>query len=172
MQSAQPQSDGVHYRIWAPLHKSLRVVVNGAREISLRRDGEGVFAGIDPSGKAGDLYQFKLPDGKTLPDPGTHFQPQGVHGPSEAVDHDSFQWPKTAFKAPLLRDLVIYECHIGTFTSEGTFESAITKLPYLKELGVTTVEIMPVGDFAGRWNWGYDGVCLYAPARCYGQPED
>jgi maltooligosyltrehalose trehalohydrolase len=164
--------DGVHYRVWAPLHKTLSVVVNGTRELALTRDHEGVFTGVDPQGKARDLYQFKLPGGKTLPDPVTHFQPQGAHGPSEVINHNSFEWPSDGFKAPALRDLVIYECHIGTFTPEGTFAAAISKLPYLKELGVTAVQVMPVGDFAGRWNWGYDGVCLYAPSHNYGRPDD
>jgi maltooligosyltrehalose trehalohydrolase len=172
MQSAIPQKDGVYYRVWAPLHKKLGVVVNGDREIELARDGGGVFTRVDAQGKAGDLYQFKLPDGKTLPDPGTHFQPQGVHGASEVIDHSTFKWPATKFKTPALQDLIIYECHIGTFTKEGTFAAAIEKLPYLKELGVTAIHVMPVADFAGRWNWGYDGVCLYAPTRNYGRPED
>ena len=172
MQSAKPQQNGVRYRIWAPLHRTLRVLVNGQRELPLARDADGVFTGVDANGQPGDLYQFKLPDGKILPDPGTHFQPQGVHGPSEVIDHASFRWPRSDFKAPPLRDLVIYECHIGTFTPEGTFAAAIGKLAYLKELGVTAIQIMPVADFGGRWNWGYDGVCLYAPTRNYGRPDD
>ena len=172
MQSAKPQQDGVHYRVWAPLHKTLHVVINGDRELELMRDSEGIFTGVDANGRAGDLYQFKLPDGNLLPDPATHFQPQGVHGPSEVIDHAAFRWPRNDFKAPPLRNLVIYECHIGTFTPEGTFASASSKLTYLKELGVTAIQIMPVADFGGRWNWGYDGVCLYAPTRNYGRPED
>lgn len=172
MQSARPEKDAVHYRVWAPLHKTLSVLVNGDRTIAMARDATGVFTAIDASGRAGDLYQFKLPDGKLLPDPGTHFQSGDVHGQSEVIDHTAFQWPWTNFKAPELRDLIIYECHIGTFTPEGTFAAAAAKLGYLKELGVTAIQVMPVGDFAGRWNWGYDGVCLYAPTRNYGRPED
>jgi maltooligosyltrehalose trehalohydrolase len=171
LQTAKPRRDGVHYRVWAPLHESLSVQV-GRREVPLAREEDGLFKGVDSDGKAGDLYCFKLPDGRTLPDPGTHFQPQGVHGPSEVIDHDSFRWPASNFKTPVCGDLVIYECHVGTFTPEGTFVAAITKLPHLKNLGVNAIELMPVADFAGRWNWGYDGVCLYAPARCYGRPED
>jgi maltooligosyltrehalose trehalohydrolase len=172
MQSARPEKDGVHYRVWAPLHKTLSVVVNGKPGIALTRDPEGVFTGLDHEGQPGDLYQFKLPDGKLLPDPGTHFQPQGVHCPGEVIDHSAFHWPLSDFKTPALNDVVIYECHIGTFTPEGTFAAAIEKLGHLKELGVTAIQIMPVGDFAGRWNWGYDGVCIYAPTRNYGRPED
>jgi maltooligosyltrehalose trehalohydrolase len=171
MQSAKPESDGVHYRVWAPRHETLSVVVSGC-EIAMTRGADGVFMAIDDRGAAGDLYQFKLPDGKRLPDPGTHFQPQGVHGPSEVIDHGAFEWPGAKFAAPALDDLIIYECHVGTFTPEGTFAAAIEKLPYLKELGVTAIQIMPVGDFGGRWNWGYDGVCLYASTRNYGRPED
>src|SRR5688572_30448555 len=171
MHSAKPERDGVHYRVWAPKHETLSVVVSG-REIAMARAADGVFTAIDERGRAGDLYQFKLPDGKTLPDPGTHFQPQGVHGPSEVIDHGSFEWPGVKLAAPALPDLIIYECHVGTFTPEGTFATAIDKLQYLKELGATAIQIMPVGDFGGRWNWGYDGVCLYAPTRNYGRPED
>jgi maltooligosyltrehalose trehalohydrolase len=171
MQSAKAEKDGVHYRVWAPKHESLSVMVGG-REIAMARAADGVFTTIDEPGSAGDLYQFKLPDGRMLPDPGTHFQPHGVHGPSEVIDHDAFRWPRANFMAPALHDLIIYECHIGTFTPEGTFASAIGKLSYLKDLGVTAIQIMPVADFAGRWNWGYDGVCLYAPTRNYGRPED
>jgi maltooligosyltrehalose trehalohydrolase len=171
MQSAKPQKDGVHYRIWAPNHQSLSVVV-AEREIPMARASDGTFAAVDPLGNVGDLYEFKLPIGQTLPDPGTHFQPQGVHGPSEVIDHSTFRWPRTNFKAPPLSELIIYECHIGTFTTEGTFGAAVEKIPYLKELGVTTIQIMPVADVGGRWNWGYDGVCLYAPTRNYGRPDD
>src|SRR4051812_2692387 len=172
MQSAKPQQDGVHYRVWAPLHKGLHVLVNDKREVALTRDSEGVFSGVDVDGKASDLYRFKLPDGKTLPDPGTHFQPDGVHGSSEVIEHGAFRWPQNDFKAPPLRELVIYECHVGTFTPEGTFAATIARLRYLQELGVTAIQIMPVADFGGRWNWGYDGVCLYAPTRNYGRPDD
>jgi maltooligosyltrehalose trehalohydrolase len=170
-QSAKPERDGVRYRVWAPLHRDISVVANG-RETSLARDEYGLFTGVDGNGKAGDRYFFKLSDGRMLPDPGTHFQPDGVHERSEVIDHGAFHWPVVNFTRPTLSDLIIYECHIGAFTPQGTFASAIQKLPHLKDLGVTAIQIMPVGDFAGRWNWGYDGVCLYAPARCYGRPED
>jgi maltooligosyltrehalose trehalohydrolase len=175
-QSARPGRDGVHYQIWAPRHRELRVAVqdvNGSwiREIALSRDADGVFTGTDTQGRVGDLYKFAAGP-EAWPDPGTHFQPKGVLGSSEVIDHSAFHWPKTEFKRPALSDLVIYECHIGTFTREGTFIAAIEKLPYLKDLGITALQIMPVGDFAGRWNWGYDGVDIYAPARCYGRPDD
>src|SRR5687767_10829559 len=118
MQSAKPGKGGVRYRVWAPKHQSLSVVVAG-REIPMTREADGVFIAVDPAGAVGDLYQFKLPDGQTLPDPGTHFQPQGVHGPSEVIDHDAFRWPRVDFNTPPLSDLIFYECHIGTFTREG-----------------------------------------------------
>ena len=171
MQSAKPQKDGVHYRVWAPKYQSLSVVVAG-RDVPMTRGADGIFNAVDPAGAVGDLYQFKLPNGQTLPDPGTHFQPQGVHGPSEVIHHGAFRWPRVDFKGPALGDLIIYECHIGTFTREGTFAAAIEKIPYLKELGVTAIQIMPVADVGGRWNWGYDGVCLCAPTRNYGRPDD
>lgn len=175
-QSARPGADGVRYRIWAPKHeRGEAVVVNRAGEtirvVLLDRSKDGVFTGADPLGRAGDLYKFRFA-GNAFPDPASHFQPYGVHGPSEVIDHRAFTWPAKKFESPGLKNLVIYECHIGTFTSEGTFEAAIARIPHLVELGVTALQIMPVADFAGNRNWGYDCVSLYAPARAYGRPED
>jgi maltooligosyltrehalose trehalohydrolase len=120
----------------------------------------------------GNDYAFVLNDsGTPLPDPRSAFQPFGVHGPSRIVDHDAFSWTDQGWQAPPLSSAVIYELHIGTFTPQGTFESAIEQLGHLADLGVTHIEIMPVCEFPGDCGWGYDGVDLYAPHHAYGGPE-
>ncbi|HVG01904.1 MAG TPA: alpha-amylase family glycosyl hydrolase, partial [Nitrospira sp.] len=116
-------------------------------------------------------YRYRL-DGRHLyPDPCSRYQPNGPHGPSLIVDGRAFTWNDLAWPGVAMRGQVIYEMHIGTFTPEGTFDAAITRLDALKDLGVTTLEVMPVAEFPGRWNWGYDGVGLYAPAHVYGDPN-
>lgn len=173
---ARVDHDGVHYRIWAPDHARLRLHVQRAggraSQLDLEPGPDGFFNAFDSEGKAGDLYLYELPDGRRLPDVASRFQPQGVHGPSECVDPRAYAWKTKNWERPGWSDPVIYELHLGTFTPEGTFRAAIEKLDHLKTLGVTAIELMPVGDFPGNRNWGYDGVALYAPARCYGRPDD
>ena len=120
----------------------------------------------------GDLYSYFVDDEGPFPDPRAMFQPYGVHGPSETIDHARFQWSDSRWQAPPLAAGVLYELHIGTFTNAGTFAAAIDKLPYLAELGITHIELMPVAEFSGDRGWGYDGVDLFAPHRAYGRPED
>jgi maltooligosyltrehalose trehalohydrolase len=178
-QSAKPTGNGVEYRVWAPRHEVAEVlIVDGCerpvRSVELTREQGGFFTGVDRLGKAGDLYKFRFGSHGALPDPASHFQPLGVHGPGEVIDHGAFRWPESEnkFRRPELGELVIYECHVGTFTREGTFAAAMEKLGHVKALGATAIELMPVADFAGRRNWGYDGVSLFAPSRCYGRPEE
>jgi maltooligosyltrehalose trehalohydrolase len=177
LQSAKPTVDGVEYRVWAPRHETAEILLIDAcerpvRGIELNRAGDGFFQGVDRLGRPGNLYKFRFGPHGAFPDPASHFQPLGVHGPSEVIDHSAFQWPSTGFKRPALAELLVYECHIGTFTRKGTFAAAIEKLPHVKALGATAIQLMPVGDFAGRRNWGYDGVSLFAPSRCYGRPDE
>jgi maltooligosyltrehalose trehalohydrolase len=122
--------------------------------------------------EVGDRYRYQIDDQTALPDPASRFQPEGVHGPSEVVDPNQFVWSDGGWMGLERNDLVLYELHVGTFTPEGTFEAATQRLPYLAHLGVTAVELMPLADFPGCRNWGYDGVDLFAPARCYGTPDD
>jgi maltooligosyltrehalose trehalohydrolase len=151
----------------------VEAVIRGRGIIRLEPAGDGYFAGRDPEGCAGDLYQFRLGGDAAFPDPASRYQPEGVHGPSQVVDASGYPWRHPArARRVALDDLVIYELHIGTFTPEGTFLAAIERLPALAELGINAVEIMPLADFPGRWNWGYDGVALYAPSRAYGKPDD
>jgi malto-oligosyltrehalose trehalohydrolase len=120
---------------------------------------------------AGTLYRFQLDGGPARPDPYSRFQPWGVHGPSQVID-PSFNWTDSAWRGIAKRDLVIYELHVGSFTSEGTYRAAIGKFPQLVELGVTAIELLPLAQSPGRWNWGYDGVNYFAPRNTYGTPED
>jgi maltooligosyltrehalose trehalohydrolase len=169
--------EGVTYRIWALGHGSVAIHVETAegtkREIALSPvKKSGYFYGFDPEGKAGNLYRCSIDGGAPIPDFVSHYQPQGVMGPSMVVDAQAFSWRATEWKRPAYSGQVIYECHMGTFTPEGTFRAAIEKLDYLHELGITALEIMPVADFMGTRNWGYDGVMLFAPAAAYGTPDD
>ena len=120
----------------------------------------------------GTRYRMRAPSGRLLPDPRTRFQPDGVHGPSEVIDPDAYAWGDDGWRGLELEDLVIYELHVGTFTDAGTFRSAVEGLDELAALGVTAVELMPVSPVPGRWNWGYDGVSLFATKEQYGRPDD
>ncbi len=125
-----------------------------------------------PELPVGALYRYRLDGEGPFPDPASRFQPQGVHGPSRVVDPGAFAWLDPEWRGVDLGELVVYELHVGTFTPEGTYQAAREKLGYLKDLGVTAVELMPLADFPGGRNWGYDGVDLFAPARAYGEPDD
>ena len=161
------------FRVWAPFTGCLllRLMRAGAepQDIPLRRDGQDLIANLAVT--AGDRYAYVLDDGLAVPDPVSRFLPEGVHGPTEIVDPAAFRWSDRGWHGLDLRDYVIYELHIGTFTPQGTFDSAIAKLEYLKQLGITVVEVMPVAAFPGTRDWGYDGVSPYAVQASYGGPD-
>jgi maltooligosyltrehalose trehalohydrolase len=167
---------GVRFAVWSPYAKRVRVRLTsgdviGDRELS--RNDEAEFAAFVGGASVGSEYGFVLDDGDTpLPDPVSRWQPQGVHGPSRVVDPNAFRWNDADWRGIAMRDLVIYELHVGTFTNDGTFTAII---PYLRglrrDLGVTAIEIMPVAQFPGSRNWGYDGVNLYAVQNNYGGPD-
>jgi len=170
---ARLEPGGVRFRVWAPDARTVEVVPEGTTSRHAMQAGpDGVFEAWVPGLRAGARYRLALDGGAPLPDPASRFQPEGVHGPSEVVDPARFAWTDAGFAGVPLEDLVLYELHVGTFTPEGTFAAAARRLPDLAELGVTAVELMPVADFAGMRNWGYDGAALFAPARCYGAPDD
>ncbi len=148
----------------------LRLTRAGAepQDIPMHRDGEDFVAVA--AAVAGDRYAYVLDGGPPIPDPVSHFLPEGVHGPSEIVDPAAFHWTDDAWRGLALREYILYELHVGTFTPDGTFDSAIEKLEYLKQLGITGVEVMPVSAFPGERNWGYDGVSPYAVQAGYGRP--
>ena len=168
--------EGVRYRTWSE-HPDAELIIytpsgDIARTLRLVREDNGFWSGMDEAGRAGDLYKYRFGDLGPWPDPASRFQPGGVHGPSMVVDKDDFAWTDTNWKAPSRDDLIIYELHVGTFTPAGNFSGVAEKLAYLADLGVTAIELMPIADFPGQRNWGYDGVAIYAPARVYGQPND
>jgi maltooligosyltrehalose trehalohydrolase len=162
-------SGGVEFRVWAPDTGVLSLQIEQRSPLPMEREGED-FELIVADARAGDLYSFAFADGRARPDPVSRSQPYGVHGPSQIVDPDAFAWSDERWKGSALSELILYELHVGTFTPEGTFAAAIAKLEHLKELGVTAVELMPVGEFPGARNWGYDQVDLYAPHSRYGGP--
>jgi maltooligosyltrehalose trehalohydrolase len=158
------------FRVWAPLPRKVELQLGPQRlPMRLTRDGWW-YIEVEDSLAKGD-YGFVLDGEGPFPDPRSHFQPRGVHGPSRVVDHGAFHWTDGNFRALPLSQAVLYEMHVGTFSAEGTFDAAIERLAYLRDLGVTHVELMPVNEFPGKHGWGYDGVDLYAPHHAYGGPE-
>jgi maltooligosyltrehalose trehalohydrolase len=161
------------FTVWAPEKKkmTLHIVHPGERTVEMEPSDEGYFTLELDEIAPGARYYYQ-PDGEeNYPDPASHFQPEGVHGPSEVVDHGSYIWRDTNWKNIPLHELVLYELHVGTFTPEGTFEAIITRLDDLKETGVNALELMPVAQFPGNRNWGYDGVFPYAVQHSYGGPD-
>jgi maltooligosyltrehalose trehalohydrolase len=161
------------FTVWAPEKEKmvLQIVHPSEQKIAMNKNDEGYFtaeAETPPGTKY--LYIVDAAD-KGLPDPASQLQPEGVHGPSQVVDQSNYKWNDSNWKPPAFEDLILYELHIGTFTEKGTFESAIEKLDLLTEVGINAIEIMPVAQFPGNRNWGYDGVYPYAVQNSYGGPE-
>ncbi|HKN86562.1 MAG TPA: malto-oligosyltrehalose trehalohydrolase [Nitrospiraceae bacterium] len=163
---------GVEFRVWAPKCKRVEAWLEDLGEaVVLQKDDRDYWTGVVPQAKAGMRYRYRL-DGEILcPDPCSRYQPEGPHGPSLIVDPRQFVWNDDDWPGVRMHGQVIYELHIGTLTPDGTFDAAIRELDGLKALGITLIELMPVAEFPGRWNWGYDGVSLYAPAHTYGDAE-
>ena len=163
---------GIRFRVWAPAQESMRVVLADRDPQLMKRLEGGWHELVAPDARAGHRYWLMLGDGSTIPDPASRYQPQDVHGPSEVIDPRAYEWRASHWRGRPWEEAVVYELHVGTFTREGTFRSVIDKLPHLVELGVTAIELMPVADFPGGRNWGYDGVFPFAPDSSYGRPED
>ncbi len=173
MLGANLTHDRCEFRLWAPAAKSVTLrlsTAGGTRDWPMQPEEDGHFA-VEAPARAGDRYFYLVDDNKPVPDPVSRLLPEGVHGPTEIIDPESFSWSDARWRGLPLRDYVIYELHIGAFTPEGTFDAAIAKLPYLKKLGITVIEIMPVAAFPGMRNWGYDGVSPYAVQASYGGPN-
>ena len=176
---AWPAGSGTCFRVWAPEVGRVELIladdpaapVDAGRRVPLARQADGTHTRQCDDIGAGTRYRYLLDGQGPFPDPASRAQPDGVHGPSLVVDPD-FAWTDHEWRGVRLRDLVVYELHVGAFTPAGTFAGVMDRLPYLAALGVTAVELMPVADFPGAWNWGYDGVALFAPARAYGTPDD
>lgn len=168
-----PAETRCRFSVWAPLREKmfLHIVYPTEQKLLMEKQEDGYFV-LDVKGVSPGYRYFFMPDGENdYPDPASNFQPEGVHGPSEVVDHDAYQWKDLHWKGLPFKDLIIYELHIGTFSKEGTFESAIPLLNDLAETGINAIEIMPVAQFPGTRNWGYDGVYPYAVQNSYGGPE-
>ncbi|MGK7866134.1 malto-oligosyltrehalose trehalohydrolase [Falsiroseomonas sp. E2-1-a20] len=164
---------GARFRIWAPSHQVVCLVLGDAAEVlPMQAEAGGWHMLLVEAAAPGTRYRFVLPDGLRVPDPASRFQPEDVHGPSEVIDPAAHRWTDAAWRGRPWSEAVVYELHIGTFTPEGSFRAAIAKLDHLVALGVTAIEIMPIADFPGARNWGYDGVLPYAPDSSYGRPED
>jgi len=164
----------IRFRLWAPAARAVTLcLADGTnRQIALAKLEQGWFELITNEATAGACYRFLINGETKVPDPASRFQPQDVHGPSEVLDPAAFEWMDDQWRGRPWEETVIYELHVGTFTPEGSFRGVESKLDYLRALGITAIELMPVADFPGARNWGYDGVLPYAPDSTYGRPED
>jgi len=173
---AEWRSDGrVRFRLWAPAAHRVDLSLageKGSTYLPMEQSENGWFELVTSEARPGSQYRFRIDNGQEVPDPASRFQPADVHGPSEVIDPKSFYWADYDWRGRPWEEAVIYELHVGTFTPTGTFSAVRGRLEYLKDLGVTAIELMPVADFPGKRNWGYDGVFHYAPDSSYGRPED
>lgn len=166
-------SQGVLFRLWAPFSQAVALKIYELDlVVPMTQLPRGWYEVIVDEAEPGMRYRFVLENGQEVPDPASRFQPEDVHGPSEIIDPRAFEWTDASWRGRPWEETILYELHVGTFTQEGTFRAAIGKLDHLIELGVTAIELLPLADFPGRWNWGYDGVHLFAPDSSYGRPED
>lgn len=165
---------GVRFRLWAPKAREVKLSLwSDAGEISYpMRPNQGWFETLVEHAQPASRYKFHIDAGLKVPDPASRFQPLDVHGPSAVVDPAAFEWTDENWRGRPWQEAVIYELHLGTFTPEGTFAAAQKRLEYLAGIGVTAVELMPLADFPGKRNWGYDGVLQFAPDSQYGEPDD
>ncbi|AWN39288.1 malto-oligosyltrehalose trehalohydrolase [Methylobacterium durans] len=163
--------DGVRFRLWAPTAQDVVLVADGA-EHAFPASEDGWHEATAQGAKAGTRYGFRIDNDLVVPDPASRFQPDDVSGLSEVIDPNSFSWTDSAWTGRPFEEAVIYELHVGTATPEGTYAGLEKRLEDLRDLGVTAIELLPVADFKGSRNWGYDGVLPYAPDAAYGRPED
>jgi maltooligosyltrehalose trehalohydrolase len=161
---------GVTFRLWAPAAKRVDLLLD--RAIAMTRSQDGWYSAHVREAAAGTRYKFRVDDEVDVPDPASAFQPDDVFGPGEVINHGAYPWRTAGWKGRPWHEAVILEAHVGTFTVEGTYRAAIEKLDHLVETGITALELMPLADFAGSRNWGYDGVLWYAPDSAYGRPEE
>ena len=167
--------EGVRFRLWGPKAETVSLCLGDADEeivIPMERSNGGWFELRVEQAAPGSRYRFQVDSDLKVPDPASRYQPDDVHGPSEVVDAAAFDWKDMAWRGRPWHEAVIYELHVGTFTPEGTFAGVEKRLDYLADLGVTAIELMPLSDFSGKRNWGYDGVLPFAPDSAYGKPSD
>jgi maltooligosyltrehalose trehalohydrolase len=171
---AEPLPDGrVRFQLWAPSQAAVALVVEDERRVLPMAPLEDGFFGLaTEAARVGSRYRFQLEDGLRVPDPASRYQPDDVHGPSVVVDPRAYAWRHTGWRGRPWEEAVLYELHVGAFSEEGTFDGIRRKLDHLAELGVTAIELMPLAEFPGTHNWGYDGVMPFAPDAAYGSPDD
>lgn len=172
---AHPVSNGTRFRLWAPDCERVGLCIEGpgnAQPLPMFACGDGWFELTVPGARAGTRYRFEVRDGLRVPDPASRFNPDDVHGPSEVIDPAAFDWKDLNWQGRRWEEAVVYELHVGTFSPAGNFAGVMERLDYLVGLGVTAVELMPVGDFPGARDWGYDGALPFAPDSRYGRPDD
>jgi maltooligosyltrehalose trehalohydrolase len=163
--------DGTTFRLWAPAAREVSVVIAN-RAHAMAKNSSGWFIAEVATARPGARYHYRVDGELNVPDPASSYQPDDVSGPSELIDHHQFRWKATDWRGRPWHETVILECHVGTFTPEGTYRAMIGKLDHLVATGITAIELMPLADFAGTRNWGYDGVLWYAPDHVYGTPDD
>jgi maltooligosyltrehalose trehalohydrolase len=163
--------EGTTFRLWAPAAQRVDVLLEQQRH-PLASCKHGWFEADVPGAKAGTRYKFRIDDEIDVPDPASAFQPDDVFGPSEVIDPANYAWRATDWRGRPWHETVLLEAHVGTFTRDGTYRAMIDRLDHLVETGITALELLPLADFAGLRNWGYDGVLWYAPDSAYGRPED
>ncbi|HSA82328.1 MAG TPA: malto-oligosyltrehalose trehalohydrolase [Geminicoccaceae bacterium] len=170
---AQLLPDGrARFHLWAPSQETLALVLEGERRsLPMTRLEDGFFA-VTTEASAGTRYRFQLEDGTRVPDPASRHQPEDVHGPSEVIDPRGYAWRHAGWRGRPWHETVLYELHVGAFSEQGTFDGLRRKLDHLARLGITALELMPLAEFSGSRNWGYDGVMSFAPDAVYGRPED
>lgn len=169
---AECADGGVRFRLWAPSARTVELCLEGRTSVAMQRSNAGWFEHLASGAGPGTLYRYRIDGGQLVPDPASRANPQDVHGPSEVIDPAGYDWQDGGWRGRPWHETVLYELHVGAFTTEGTFLAAAQRLPYLRDLGITAVELMPVADFPGARNWGYDGVLPFAPDSRYGRPED
>ncbi|MBN8988497.1 MAG: malto-oligosyltrehalose trehalohydrolase [Rhizobiales bacterium] len=162
--------NGTRFRLWAPAAKRVDLLLQ--RPHAMTRGADGWYVIELPGATAGTRYKFRIDDEIDVPDPASDFQPEDVFGPSEVLDHRAYPWRATEWRGRPWQEAVILESHVGTFTPDGSYRAMIEKLDHLVQTGITVLELLPLADFAGSRNWGYDGVLWYAPDSAYGRPED
>ncbi|BAW80430.1 malto-oligosyltrehalose trehalohydrolase [Candidatus Nitrosoglobus terrae] len=167
--------DTGYFRLWAPAAKEVKLCLEKESKktyLEMTSRGDGWFELETCQATTGSLYRYQIDNKIEIPDPASRFQPQDIHGPSEIINPANFEWQDLKWTGRPWEEAIIYEIHVGAFTPEGNFQGVENRLDYLAKLGVTALELMPVADFPGRWNWGYDGVYLFSPDSRYGKPED
>lgn len=169
--------DGIHFRLWAPQARQVNLLLNVSGEkidlpMTASDAHDGWFSISTTKAKKGDSYQFIIDKDLAVPDPASRYQPNDVHGASEIIDPEEFEWHDGEWLGKPWESTILYELNVGTFSKEGTFKGIENKLDDLVKLGITAIELMPISDFPGRWGWGYDGVLPFGPEAGYGRPED